>query len=142
MDNSNGKVWTNDGFGPQLTGKETIVELFENKNLVRSTRADLNARAVRNRLTPELLKKMAGFTKKVNKDTPRFRFLILTDWLEHEVLEMTLKQQVKSKTYSALMKPDAALEESGIRDAILVVSASSVARSSLLSSEWALRSPT
>ena len=132
MSNSNGKkIRTNDGFGPQLTGKETVAELFKSKTLIRPTAQDLKERVVRERMSAELLRKLEEFSAKVSRKTPQYKFQILTDWLEHEVLEMILKRQVQSKTYYSILKSDVQLEEKkGVRGS--VASASQIAKSSLL----------
>ena len=73
------KPLTNDGFGPQLTGKESIAELFQKGDLVRTTAQDLKKRKVLERISPELKKKLSGFTTRISKTTALFRSEIVLD---------------------------------------------------------------
>ena len=91
----------------------------------------MKERVIRERMSPELLKKLTDFSSKVTRKTPRFKFEILTDWLEHEILKMVLERQVRNKTFTSILKPDVKLEErEGVRGS--VESASQIVKNSVL----------
>ena len=86
----------NNGFGPQITGNESIAELF-NKKGVRLTKRDRQEKAIRASLDPKLVEQIQEFDTKINKNTPMHKYELLILWLEHRISDITIKQQVKSK---------------------------------------------
>ena len=48
----------NDGFGPQLTGTESVAQFFDNKDTMYLTEEGLKERTIREDIDPELLRKI------------------------------------------------------------------------------------
>ena len=61
-------MWTNDGFGPQLTGNETIVELFDSEIAMQATSETLRNNVLREGIDQNLLKTIRTFKTKVNSN--------------------------------------------------------------------------
>ena len=104
-------ILTNDGFGPQLTGKESIIDFFDNEQTVRLTLDDQKERLVIENLDPKLRKKLQAFKTTVSRETPKFKFDILCLWLENEVVEMVIRRQAKTKRLGKILDRNATLEE-------------------------------
>ena len=96
MVSKRGTMTINNGFGPQITGNESIAELF-NKKGVRLTKRDRQEKAIRASLDPKLVEQIQEFDTKINKNTPMHKYELLILWLEHRISDITIKQQVKSK---------------------------------------------
>ena len=106
------QLLTNDGFGPQYTGKESMAEYFDSTNSLKMTIDEQNSQLVRGRVSEAVLKKMTQFKTRVSRKTPRFKFKILMSWLEQTTMDEILERQAKSKRLNKLLRPDAQLEES------------------------------
>ena len=105
------QLLTNDGFGPQYTGKESMAEYFDNTNSLKMTIDEQNNQLVRGRVSEAVLKKLNQFKTRVTRKTPKFKFDILMSWLEQTTMDEVLERQAKSKRLNKLLKPSAQLEE-------------------------------
>ena len=124
------KLMTNDGFGPQLTGKETIVDFFDDKDSILLTVNDQKERIIWEKLDSDLKEKLQSFKTKINRDTPEHKFNILMMWLEQRTVESVIKQQPRSKYMERLFYRNRELEEEqGVRG--VLAPGSVVAKSSL-----------
>ena len=110
---------TNDGFGPQPTGNETIADFFDNEGLLILSKKEQKEKVIREGLNKDLLKKLRLFKTKLTRKTPLHKYEILTDWLEAQVVDSVLKKQVSSKRISRLLRSSVYLEEEkGVRGVI------------------------
>ena len=100
----------NNGFGPQITGKESVAELFSRKGL-RLTKRDRLDKAIRANLDPDLVAEVQEFDMKLSRKTPMHKYELLMLWLEHRISDITLKKQAKSKQFYKMLRNDVTLEE-------------------------------
>ena len=105
----------NDGFGPQLTGKETIAELFDGDIAIHLSEKDRKKRSIITTIDPKLMEKLRAFKTKVTRNTPIYKFKLLTDWLEQEVGDAVVKVQVKNKHLTKILQACAQHEEGGLK---------------------------
>ena len=59
----------NDGFGPQLSGKQTIAEIFDSEQSMHYTTEDMRQQILLEAVDPELVKEIKKFKTKVCKNT-------------------------------------------------------------------------
>ena len=110
---------------------EDVVKYFDSQDSVYLTKQDRKDRIIRSALEEDVKKKLLSFKTKLNRNTPRHKCEILTNWLEVTVVKTVLERESYSKRKSRLLRNSAELEEEeGVRGAIAF--GSKVAKSSLM----------
>ena len=81
----------NNRFGPQLTGKETIADLFDGTSSLNLSVRDQREQEIRQNLPPKLLQELTAFKTKVTLKTLLHKFYLLIRWLEQRAQTRPLK---------------------------------------------------